>query len=306
MSSFFEERPLLLYCGLPLLLVSSLKLVVPEAVDKLALIVANTLITHTYVWNLVTSCFYEESWLKLVIDLIFLYGVASKVAVESLEQFLLYFVFNVLACTIGSSAYCISRFALSEHEYPLVLPMYGFNGILMCLMVFVWRHQGGQPVHPVVPGLTYQTLPLAFLLLQLTLLLIGLRSFTRDFLFALLSLLFSWSYLRFYYKFDDLDAISNRKDEFTFVSMFPEAVHIVVVPFTTAFYNLMALVGLFPALEVVAAKPSHHLRPSPAAIADAGSSPRAAGAAAVVDMVGERRRAKAMKLLDAKMAELSR
>lgn len=39
-----------------------------------------------------------------------------------------------------------------------------------------------------------------------------------------------------------------------------QALHIVLVPFTTAFYNIVALVGLFPALEVVEKKTYHHLR----------------------------------------------
>lgn len=39
-----------------------------------------------------------------------------------------------------------------------------------------------------------------------------------------------------------------------------QALHIVLIPFTTAFYNIVALVGLFPALEVVEKKTYHHLR----------------------------------------------
>jgi hypothetical protein len=39
-----------------------------------------------------------------------------------------------------------------------------------------------------------------------------------------------------------------------------QALHIVLIPFTTAFYNVVALLGLFPVLEVVEKKPYHHLR----------------------------------------------
>jgi hypothetical protein len=70
-----------------------------------------------------------------------------------------------------------------------------------------------------------------------------------------------------------------------------------------AFYNIFAMIGIFPELEVQAEKSklSHHLRytdpntpeiPVPTGIKNA-------------DVVQDRRRAKAMKLLDAKMAELN-
>ena len=39
-----------------------------------------------------------------------------------------------------------------------------------------------------------------------------------------------------------------------------QPLHIVLVPFTTAFYNIAALMGIFPALEVVEKKLPHHLR----------------------------------------------
>jgi len=83
--------------------------------------------------------------------------------------------------------------------------------------------------------------------------------------------------------------------------MFPEALHVVAIPLTTAFYNLVALVGIFPELEVVLEKkPQHHLYQ----ISSLGSklppdSPLVAPMRP--DVVLERRRAKALKLLE--MAE---
>ncbi len=40
----------------------------------------------------------------------------------------------------------------------------------------------------------------------------------------------------------------------------PQVLHIILIPFTTAFYNIFALVGLFPVLEVSEKKTFHHLR----------------------------------------------
>jgi hypothetical protein len=71
----------------------------------------------------------------------------------------------------------------------------------------------------------------------------------------------------------------------------------IVVPFTTAFYNLGAMFGVYPPLEVVETKKvQHHLR-----YMDAGANNAEAGMANEAvktpqDIVQERRRAKAMKV----------
>lgn len=278
--------------------VSALSFVLPQADDVLGLVAANTLITHTYVWNLVTGAFFETSWIKVGIDLCLLFGVSKMVVIESMEQFLLYFAFSLLAASLLSSAYCFSRFIFSGHEDALIIPMYGFSGVLMCLMLLARRTHRSAAVLPQLPALTYHNLPAAFLCLQLVLYAAGLRAMTRDLPFAVVAALFCWSYLRFYY------TPSTTDEDFAFVGMFPEVTHIVLVPFTTAFYNVMAVVGLFPALEPAAPQPrsSHHLR----AIAPPSQEPSAPSPHPLpVDLVGDRRRAKAMKLLDAKMAELA-
>ena len=50
-------------------------------------------------------------------------------------------------------------------------------------------------------------------------------------------------------------------EDFNFVNMFPEPLHVVMSPLTTAFYNLFALLGIFPEILVID-KPrqkAHHL-----------------------------------------------
>ena len=97
--------------------------------------------------------------------------------------------------------------------------------------------------------------------------------------------------------------------------MFPEVVHPVVSPLSTAFYNLFALVGIFPKLidvEERATRSQHHLRYNLETTINGNDSSSGSGGTNTgapvkpVDPVSERRRAKAMLLLDAKMAELSK
>ena len=73
----------------------------------------------------------------------------------------------------------------------------------------------------------------------------------------------------------------------------------VVIPLTTAFYNLMAMFGIFPELQtVVEKKPQHHLYQT----ANSKLPPDSPLIAPMrQDVVMERRRAKALKLLE--MAE---
>ncbi len=95
--------------------------------------------------------------------------------------------------------------------------------------------------------------------------------------------------------------------------MFPEVVHPVVGPLSTAFYNLFALIGIFPKIADVeerTLRSQHHLRYNLEPSVSANDSAMGIGASSLavkpVDPVSERRRAKAMVLLDAKMAELSK
>lgn len=260
MSTLLEDRPVFLYCAIPLVAVSAIGAFINEADDIFGLVVANTLITHTYVWNLLTASFFEVSWIKAGFDIVALFAVSKAVIIDSIEQFLLYFLFSLLACTLGVSVYCFGRFIFSGHDDALIVPLYGFNGVLTILMMYIRRSGKDRPILPQVPQVTFQNLPIVFLSMLFGLQFFAGKSYTSDFLFALVALLFSWSYLRFYYKFDDSEQLGTRGDEFSFVSMFPEVTHIVLIPFTTAFYNIMALLGVFPALEANERKPTHHLR----------------------------------------------
>jgi len=122
-----------------------------------------------------------------------------------------------------------------------------------------------------------------------------------DLPFTIVALFFCWSYLRFYYRYEDNGPLGNNSEDFAFVRMFPEPLHPIVTPLTIGFYNIFAMIGIFPELEQVETnkRPQHHLHYAQPKLPESPFLP------ARQDIVMERRRAKAMKLLDAKMAELS-
>jgi hypothetical protein len=197
LSSMTEERALFLWCAVPILVEYSLNYVIKDCSNMLALIPANTLITHTYVWNLGTCSFFESNPIKVLFDLIMLWWISKHVGTPSIEQFGLYFAFSLLACSIGTSVLSFLRFVSSGHEYPLISPSYGFNGVLIALMMFARQKLRNQPVHHrFLQMFTYNYLPTVYAGLQIVFALIGLKSFTQDISFTFISLIFSWSYFK--------------------------------------------------------------------------------------------------------------
>jgi hypothetical protein len=257
-----DDRPLFVWCALPLLVLYVLSIVINDAMTLFSLVTANTLITHTYVWNLVTSSFFEANPFKLGTDLVILWLISKDVGKPNIEQFGLYFVFGILACSIGTSIICFLRFVGTGHEFPLITSTYGFSGVLLSLFMYARHALRGQPLHPhLFPQMTYHYLPTLYIGIQIILRIIGLRIVAMDLSFSCIGLLFSWSYLKFYYRHVDNEPPGDRTDDFNFVGMFPEPLHIVLVPFTTAFYNLMAVMNIYPPLENTDRKGSyHHLR----------------------------------------------
>lgn len=218
------------------------------------------------------------------------------IEVDSYEQCAYLFGSCILACTAGTSIYCFFSLLSTGKEDLLISPIYGFSGIIMMLLMMARQQQKSRVLYPAFPWINFHNSPILLIVGQLIGWCLGLKEFTKDLSFSVIALFFSWSYLRFFYKYKDLE-YGDKSDEFTFVGMFPESLHIVLIPFTTAFYNIIALLGIFPVLEPLPEKKlPHHLY---------DDANQLATPSVKEDIVAERRRAKAMKLLDAKLAEIS-
>ena len=107
----------------------------------------------------------------------------------------------------------------------------GFNGILMSFLMYARKLYRDQSVHFSVPAITYNNLPLLLVIVQAITAytpevpyLLELRVFAKDPIFSAISLLFSWSYLRFFFKYSDSIEYGDKSDEFAFVMMFPEVI----------------------------------------------------------------------------------
>lgn len=221
---WLSARPWFFCCIVPLIVLFLANFVFSDALHYLALVPANTLITHTYTWNLVTSCFLETNIAKLVVDIIAVWWLSGILGNPNVEQFGIYFCFSILASSIGVSMICFFRFVTLGIEGPLVIPLYGFSGVLISLAMFARQLLKSQLIFSKLPNFTYHHVPVVIVMSLLMLRVVGMKSCTEDFLFSCVSLLFSWSYLRFYYKFNDIDGFGDSSEEFTFVGMFPEVI----------------------------------------------------------------------------------
>lgn len=228
--SILEERPLFVFCGVPLLVAHILVYILIDASQFLSLITANTLITHTYVWNMITCSFFEASPFKLIIDLGILWVSSSHIGKPNIEQFGLYFAFALLACSAGTSILRFLQFVGSGHEQALLVATNGFSGILQACLMYSRHSLRGQPLHPkLFPTITYHYAPTLYASIQIVFRIFGFRSIAQDLTFTIIGMVFSWSYLKFFYKYSDTEPAGDRSDDFTFVGMFPEVQQILTI-----------------------------------------------------------------------------
>ena len=194
---------------------------VKDSVSFLALVPINTFIANKYVWNLITGNFYESQPIKLVFELLLLFQVTSNLNFTNSDSFALYFLVTVLGSSFFTLAYCFIRFFATRMDDMITDPLYGFSGVLICFIMFARQHRGNQSVFYAFPLITFHNLPILLWALQLTLYIAGFGEFANDLPFTTTSILLSWVFLRFYYKFEDKQGFGDDSEDFSFVAMFP-------------------------------------------------------------------------------------
>lgn len=221
-TEYFQDRYIACICCLILILTSTLNLILSDPVSILALVPVNTLIANSYVWNVFTCAFYEKMLLKIILDVLLSLVSIKSLKVESFEQFGLYFLSSILFTSFCTSAVYFISFFSTLLEDQLIKPTYGFSGIYIILLMYCRRQYGHEPVHSSFPLITHHNLPVLYLTIQAILLIFTVPVLPNDILFSIISLLYSWTYLRFFYRFNDDLPVGDTSEEFAFVEMFPE------------------------------------------------------------------------------------
>lgn len=254
-------NPFLIGSAVGLILFSILTIAYPtRVIETLSLVTVNTLIANKLVWNLITCSIIELNIFKLLLDVGLLAVIPSeKLVTTPSEQFGLYLLFTMLACSVATSFYCLIRFFSTGLEATVMEPIYGFNGILVAFLMFARQTLKDTPLLPQITQINFHNISILLLLVQLLCWCIGLESLHCDMPFTLVSILFSWSYLRFFYRHAN-GVTGNADPDFSFIFMFPDVLLPVMIPFTTSFYNIFVMFGVFPACDVTPRPSTHHLR----------------------------------------------
>ncbi|XP_065916649.1 transmembrane protein 115-like [Dysidea avara] len=197
------------------------------------------------VWTLVTSPFYETSFIVLLMDLAVLTVVGH--VLEPLWNIRSYLIFiavvNVGGLTLAALI-CYAVYFIARLESFLFLPfngMYGFT--CACAVAFKQAHPD-RPVLPVLPFLRYKDLPILLLLVFVTLTVLGILS-SSYVIMSSTYIVVSWVFLRFYQTKSD-GSRGDMADSFSFASFFPEAVQPLVSVASGSVFHLLVMTSICP------------------------------------------------------------
>jgi hypothetical protein len=232
------QKPMIVGVVGCLVFISALQFGIDEPTEKLGLVSVNTFIVNSFVWNIVTCPFYETNLGKLLVEAAAFLFVFRNLSFPSLEQFGVYLLGTIICASVCSSGYAFVKFFITHMEEALMSPVYGFGGIFMAYSLFARQQFGSSPIVDTVPFITYNNLPIIVITTQAICLLIGFSSLASDITLSLFSLLFGWSYLRFYYRFNAEGAdLGDKSESYSFVAMFPS------VSLNIDSYQLSVIIG---------------------------------------------------------------
>jgi membrane associated rhomboid family serine protease len=304
------EHPVtsMLLIVLPLLFTGSL--ISSTVLKSTALIWNQTFMERFCVWNLVTGSLLETNAVKLALSLcgIARFGPTVETSLTSV-WFGAYLFIVCLASGVITSVAVFTLYVITRYEYLLSIEVHGAWGLVSALAVGAAQALPAESLIPVPGALGFKVrhLPMTLVLLSGLLYSAGLRSLTRDFPFVCVSTYCGWVYLRFFHCYSGSSAAGDVRKEFQFIMFCPPFTRRILKPFADFCYGVALLLGLFSGRSAVEAAYAQ----SAGAGGEAGSSQTGAfadGSSSRVELrdpVAERRRARAMKLLDEKFAKLN-
>ena len=176
----------------------------PATTELFGLNAVNTFVTSKYIWNLITSSFYEVNAIKILLDIAFLYFITSNLQPTLVvnEQFMIYLVVCMVIGSFSASLTMFYKFYSTGISSFLTESSYGLGGMLMALCMYLRLSKGNAPLHPVLLKIPFHFLPSLFAFGQMFLRFVGVQFLVKDVIFTVMTYFISWSYLRFYFKFE--------------------------------------------------------------------------------------------------------
>lgn len=197
-----------------------LGVIIPNSEEYLALVPAYTIPPHFFVWNILTSGFYEISLFSAIFDVIalLLFGKKLEPMWGSKEYMQFILLVNAVA---GFSTFCfmVVAYSLLGLESLWFAPFSGFSGVIGGFMVALKQIAPEQELN-LLPGVSLRAkhLPGLLLLVNFTFFFLGFPSTSLPFTFF--GVCGAWVYLRFYQRHEG--HVGDRSEEFSFASFFPE------------------------------------------------------------------------------------
>ena len=180
-----------------------------RCIFKILMIFKFFYISHAYIYILHVCCPCPCPFLLADISFLVL-TVNRPLKINDIDQFRWYCAIVITLIVFGSSALSFFRFFVTRLEITLMEPTFGFGGVYIMILMIYRQQYKGEPIFSFFPHITFHNMPVIFLNTQIVFWFCGLTAFTHDISFTLLSLLLSWSYLRFFYKFDPNGPINNN------------------------------------------------------------------------------------------------
>eukprot|EP00903_Cladosiphon_okamuranus_P017540 g16154.t1 len=270
---------------------------------SLTLIWNHTFMTQFYFWNVLTGSFVETSLLKLLASLVGVVGLAPA-AEDSLGHVGLgVFVLSVgLVSGFVTSMGVFVGYIVTREEYLLDLELHGTFGLLAALAVAAAQQDISGSLLPAGRAPWFPTRYLPFLLVTASAVCraMSVPVVAEDFPFVCVGAYASWVYLRFFAHLVLGEPSGDVSDDFQLVNFLPPVLHRVVKPLGEFTYGVFLLLGFF--------KGRAARLPVSAVDGQGGVDPLMVASLptpARKDPIAERRRARAMKLLDEKFAKLN-
>lgn len=255
---------------------------------------------HYHLWNVATAGFFHRSAFFLAVSLAGVAAVGPRLErAMGARRFLAFVAYTNLSVGIASFFYLLLHFNASLEERYLVVQFYGFSGVLAAFSVAFAQQAPAAPVVATQPAFHRRHVPAVLALLAGVLHLVGLPE--RESSNVVFGLYFGWVYLRFFAEGDD-GVVGDMRDEFALHSFFPGPLRVVVMIVGAIAYKITSQCGLFKA----AARGAAMKLPTTATSSRTYPEQYSVPFTPVTDPVAERRRALAIKAIDAKLAKLSR
>lgn len=213
---------------------------------------------------------------------------------------------------VTAFALMIGVYAVSELEQFVFRPLCGFSGVNAALAVAMKQRMTEQPLLPIpdVPilhRLQCQHLPALICTAAVLLWMTGWMN-GKEVMLIWLGTLFSFLYLRFYFKDPDTGAVGDMRHDFAFSTLFPDILGlrgVVNLVLTVPFHAAMRAGFFSDALKSATGLPGVGSATSPSP-SDASALLVGTANLRAVDPQAERRRILAIKAIDEKLAELAK